>query len=89
MQQWKRMNMSTRTNQPQGPDVPPQSPQFQLGATSDEAEMEAQIANSPIPGPGGIVKRLQSQQWSLPRNDDANAEPYAHISRDTHGLPNG
>lgn len=55
-------------------------PQFTLGATSDEAEMHAQIANSKIPGPGAIANRLTNQQWSLSR-----AEPDAGISRDMHG----
>lgn len=59
------------------------SPQYQLGVTSDEAKMSAQIARNPIPGPGGIVDRL-GQQWQLPR-----AQTDSEISRDTHGLPNG
>jgi hypothetical protein len=52
----------------------------QLGITSEEAYTH-------FAGPGGIVKRLEGQQWGLPAND--NASPQAHISRDTHGLPNG
>jgi hypothetical protein len=62
----------------------PVQPQYQLGATSDEAKMSAQIARSPIPGPGGIVSRLENQQWQFPR-----AQTDSEISRDTHGLPNG
>ena len=60
---------------------PPVSPAFQLGATSDEAETAAQIANSPIPGPGAIVDRLANQQWTLPRSS-----PDSEISRDLHGI---
>lgn len=61
----------------------PVTPQFQLGATADEAAVASQVARSPIPGPGGIVGRL-GQQWQLPR-----AQTDSEISRDTHGLPNG
>jgi hypothetical protein len=71
--------MTKRTNDPsQSPD----SPQYQLGATSDDAEMENQIAKNPIPGPGGIVERL-GQQFQLPR-----AQPDASMSRD-HSTPYG
>lgn len=70
---------------PKTPDIahPPTDPQYTLGATSDEAAMKNQIANSSLPEPGDIVKRL-GYQFELPR-----AEPDASISRDTHGLPNG
>ena len=61
----------------------PVSPQYQLGATSSDAEMANQIAKNPIPGPGGIVERLANQQWQLPR-----AEPDSQMSRD-HGTPHG
>lgn len=64
------------------PDPSEARPQFQLGATSDEAKMHAQIAASPIPGPGGIVSRL-GQQFQLPR-----AEPDSGMSRD-HSTPYG
>ena len=74
MQQW-RMTMS-KTTDPQ--------PQYQMGATSDEAKLAAEVSNSRIPGPGGIVKRLENQQWQIPR-----AATDSEISRDTHGLPNG
>lgn len=58
------------------------SPQYQMGATSDEAYDF--IHSTKLPGPGAIAMRLQNQQWQLPR-----AEPDSQISRDTHGLPNG
>jgi hypothetical protein len=57
----------------------PVSPQYQMGATANEAKMSAQIARSPIPGPGGIVERL-GQQFQLPR-----ASTDASITRDMHG----
>jgi hypothetical protein len=60
------------------------SPQYQLGATSDEAEMENRVAKLPIPGPGDIANQLANQQWQFPR-----AATDSQISRDTHGLPNG
>jgi hypothetical protein len=53
----------------------PTAPQYQLGATSDEAKMASQIAKSPIPGPGGIVERL-GQQFQYPR-----ASPDAQMSQ--------
>jgi len=62
----------------------PEAPQFQLGATSDEAAIAAQITRNPLEGPGGIVSRLAGLQWEIPR-----ASPDASISRDGHGLPNG
>ena len=62
----------------------PTAPQYQLGATSSEAEMHQEITDSPLEGPGGIVKRLENQQWQISR-----ASPDSEISRDTHGLPNG
>lgn len=70
------------------PSQSPVTPQFQLGATSSDAEMKNRIAKLPIPGPGGIVERmtkdqLANQQWQLPR-----AEPDASMSRD-HGTPYG
>ena len=61
----------------------PNTPQFQLGATSDEAAMHSQLVRSPLEGPGAIVGRM-GQQFTLPR-----AQPDSEISRDTHGLPNG
>jgi hypothetical protein len=61
----------------------PVNPQFQLGATSDEAAMEQQLIRSPLEGPGGIVSRLENQQWSI-----ARAQPDANMSRD-HGTPYG
>ena len=60
------------------------SPQYQLGATSDEAQTAARIARPQLPGPGAIADRLANQQWQLPR-----AATDSEISRDTHGLPNG
>ena len=48
----------------------PNQPQFPLGASSDEAYDHAQIANAPLGGPGDIVARLQSQQWTLPANHE-------------------
>lgn len=62
----------------------PEAPQFALGATVDEAKAAAEIEQSPIPGPGGIINRLTNQQWQFPR-----AATDSEISRDTHGLPNG
>lgn len=64
------------------PSQAPTTPQFQLGATSSDAEMHNQLAKSPIPGPGGIVERL-GQQFTLPR-----AEPDSQMSRD-HSTPYG
>ena len=53
----------------------PQTPQFPLGASSDEAYDHAEIANAPVGAPGDIVARLQSQQWTLPANhENPNAE---------------
>lgn len=57
----------------------PDAPQFQLGATSDEAATNLQIQRSPLEGPGGIVKRL-GQQFQMPR-----ASVDSEINRDTHG----
>ena len=65
------------------PSQAPDSPQYQLGATSDEAAMANQIAHSKVGGPGDIVARLGNQQWQFPR-----AEPDASMSRD-HGTPYG
>lgn len=62
----------------------PESPQYQLGATSDEAKLAAQIAQNDIPGPGAITDRLNNQQWQMPR-----ASVDSEINRDGHGLPNG
>lgn len=45
---------------------PPIDPQFQMGATSSEAEIAEEIADNPIGGPGEIVKRL-GRQFELPR----------------------
>jgi hypothetical protein len=67
----------------------PTTPQYPLGVTADEAKLAAEIANSPIAGPGGIVERLSNQQWSLPRSDNPTASPDATISRDGHGTQNG
>ena len=53
--------------------------QFQLGATSDEAEMRAEVVNSTLPPPA-----LANQQWQFPR-----ASPDADISRDMHGTASG
>ena len=57
----------------------PQQPQFPLGASSDEAYDHAELVNSPTPGPGAIVARMQGQQWNLPRNlpnyEQMDAEP--------------
>jgi hypothetical protein len=61
------------------PAHPPIDPQFALGATSDEAEMHAQLANTPIGPPGDIVARL-GQQFTLPR-----ASPDSEMSQDMHG----
>jgi hypothetical protein len=71
--------MTKRTNDP---SQSPVNPQYQLGATSSDAEMENQIAKSLIPGPGAIVDRL-GQQFQLPR-----AQPDASMSRD-HSTPYG
>lgn len=57
----------------------PESPQFQLGPTTDSAKMALQIQRSPLEGPGGIVQRL-GQQFQLPR-----ASVDSEINRDTHG----
>lgn len=57
------------------PSQSPVSPQYQLGATADEAKMASQISSSPIPGPGGIVERL-GQQFQYPR-----ASPDAQMSQ--------
>jgi hypothetical protein len=62
----------------------PVQPQYQLGATSDEAKMANQIARNSTPGPGAIVERLANQQWQFPR-----AATDSEINRDGHGLPNG
>lgn len=74
--------MNTLTNPTQSP---PPNPQFQLGATAGEAKEAAKVSTNQLPGPGGIVARLENQQWNLPRNDNPNAETQAHISRDLHG----
>ena len=57
-------------------------PQFQLGATSSEAEMASRVASVPLPGPGAIVERL-GHQFQLPRSS-----PDAEISRE-RGTPYG
>lgn len=57
----------------------PTQPQFQLGASSDEAVTALQIQRMPLEGPGGIVKRL-GQQFEMPRS-----QPDSSISRDMHG----
>jgi hypothetical protein len=59
----------------------PITPQYQVGATSDEAVLNQEITKSPLEGPGGIVSRLAAQQWSMPRNS-----PDANISRDSHAV---
>ena len=56
--------------------------QFPLGATTSEAKMRQQIAESPLPGPGAIVARM-GYQFQLPR-----AEPDAGAS-DNDGTPYG
>jgi hypothetical protein len=43
------------------------TPQFQLGPTTSEAKMYAEITANKLEGPGGIVDRLQGKQWSLAR----------------------
>lgn len=58
-------------------------PQFQMGATADEAKMYQQLVHSPLEGPGGIVNRLTNQQWEISR-----AQPDASMSRD-HSTPYG
>ena len=55
-------------------------PQFPLGATSSEAEMEQQLDRSPLKGPGAIVGRM-GLQFQLPR-----AQTDAEVSRDMHGI---
>jgi len=52
----------------------PETPQYQLGATSSEAEMAEQVALNPLAGPGTIVQRL-GQQFQMPK-----AEPDAAMS---------
>lgn len=56
-----------------------EAPQFQLGATSDEAAIASQIVNSPLAGPGDIANRL-GYQFEIPR-----AQTDSQISRDMHG----
>lgn len=51
-------------------------PPTQLGVSSGDAYTH-------FAGPGGIVKRLEGQQFGLPASDLAS--PDAHISRDMHG----
>jgi hypothetical protein len=46
----------------------PVTPQFQLGATSDEAYNQVQIMRLNLPEPGDIVARM-GQQFQLPRAD--------------------
>jgi hypothetical protein len=70
----------TNPDNQNNPTQSPVTPQYQMGATSNEAEMHAQIAKSPIPGPGAIVQRL-GQQFQLPR-----AGTDSEISRDLHGI---
>lgn len=41
-------------------------PQFQLGASSDEAELYAQIVHSDLGGPGDIAGRM-GMQFQYPR----------------------
>jgi hypothetical protein len=57
----------------------PKNPQFQLGATTDEAETYVSLTRNNIPGPGGIVERL-GHQFQMPR-----ASVDSEINRDTHG----
>jgi len=52
----------------------PETPQYQLGATSSEAAMAEQVANNPLAGPGTIVQRL-GQQFQMPK-----AQPDATMS---------
>lgn len=61
----------------------PQTPQYQLGATTSDAEQANEIAKNDTPGPGAIVERL-GKQWQMPR-----ASTDSQINRDGHGLPNG
>jgi hypothetical protein len=53
----------------------PEQPQFQLGATSSDAQMHAQLVGSHLQGPGAIVSRL-GQQFQLPR-----AQPDSQMSQ--------
>lgn len=53
----------------------PSTPQFPLGATSDEAAINQQLVRSPLEGPGGIVSRL-GYQFELPR-----AQPDSQMSK--------
>ena len=62
----------------------PPAMQFNLGATTSEAKLAAEIEQSPIPDPGAIVDRLSNQQWQMPRADIPKASPDATISRDMH-----
>jgi hypothetical protein len=57
-----------------------QTPQYQLGATSEDAH---NVAKDPIPGPGDIANTLTNQQWQFPRSS-----PDASMSRD-HSTPYG
>ena len=59
----------------------PNTPQFQLGATSEDA-VRAELSDLPLPGPGAIVERL-GQQFQLPR-----AAPDAQMS-DRPGINTG
>lgn len=72
------------------------TPQFQMGATSDEAELYAEITANKIPGPGAIANQLRDEdprwagrQFRLPRHDNPRAEPDAQIGRDGGGGPYG
>jgi len=60
----------------------PETPQFQVGATTDEAELHQQLVHSSLQGPGAIVSRL-GQQFEIPK-----ASPDATMSRD-HSTPYG
>lgn len=53
-----------QTDETQSPVVP----QFQMGATSDQAKLEAELQQNALPGPGAIVDRL-GQQFQYPRAD--------------------
>lgn len=64
-------------------DVQEPQPSFPFGPTSDEAQVHAQIARSPLEGPGGIVNTL-GLQYQIPR-----ASVDSEINRDGHGVASG
>ena len=72
------MTNPNTNNITQGP-----SPQYTLGATASDAKEANEVANSPLPGPGGIVERM-GQQFQMPR-----AGVDSEINRDGHGAQNG